>query len=158
MAHPDILVTKQHASVVITLQTQEDVDALQKMGGIMAFGGFVKTSHYTDKQPLKQCHNCWKYDHYQQTCKIKGATCRLCTGPHHEHSHCCSHCTKHNCEHMPTKCVNCDGNHPSDFAQCSARRAAIGSEHMGPKSKPLVGGRTKVQQEYTAVEYTAMEI
>ena len=148
MAHPDVLSTKRHASVVITLRSQEDADRLlRRNGGLMAFGEFVKTSRYTDKRPLKQCKTCWRYDHYQQTCKSDTPTCRLCSGPHQEQVHRCRQCDKRDCEHMPLRCVNCEEAHPSDYAMCNARRAVIGSERM---ARATAGGRKIATQTTTA--------
>lgn len=140
MAHPDVLQTKNHSSVVITLQSQDDADKLlHETGGLLLFGEFIKTGRYTDKRPPKQCKQCWKYDHYRQTCKQEHPTCRLCSGPHHENSHKCEHCDKRDCQHIPLKCTNCAEAHPSDYSQCNARRAATGSEQT--MSHTTSGGR-----------------
>ncbi len=149
MAHPDVLKTKRHASVVITLRSQDDADKLlYETGGLMVFGDFVKTGRYTDKRPLKQCKLCWRYDHFQQTCKQEGPTCRLCSGPHHERSHKCQQCDKRDCQHIPLKCVNCDEAHPSDYSQCNARRTVVGSERTTPHA--IAGGRRTITKESTA--------
>lgn len=157
MAHADVLNTKRHASVVITLQSQEDADRLsQEIGGLMVFGKFAKTGRYTDKRPLRQCKYCWKYNHYQQMCKPENLSCRLCSGPHPEHAHKCGDCDKRDCQHIPLKCVNCGEAHPSDYAQCNARRAAIGSERMVPRT--TAGGRKTTTKERTEETNDGMEL
>ncbi len=156
MAHPDVLGTKHHASVVITLQSQNDADKLsQEIGGLMVFGDYAKTGRYTDKRPLRQCKQCWRYDHYQQTCKPENLACRLCSGPHPEQSHKCRQCDKHDCHHLPLKCVNCGEAHPSNYSQCNARRAVIGSERTSHK---VEGGRKTASKELTAGTNDNMEI
>ncbi len=157
MAHPEVLKTKHHASVVITLQSQNDADRLsEEIGGLMVFGDFARTGRYTDKRPLKQCKLCWKYDHYQQTCTLKNVVCRLCSGPHPEHAHKCGQCDKRDCQHLPLKCTNCDEAHPSDYTLCNARRIAIGSERTGPHA--ITGGRRKPPKEQTAKANDGMEL
>lgn len=145
MAHPDVLKSKHHASVVITLRSQDDADRLlHDIGGLMVFGKFARTGHYVDKRPLKQCKTCWCYDHYQQTCKQENPICRLCSGQHHERSHKCKLCDKCDCQHLPLKCNNCGEAHPSDYSQCNARQIAVGSEWT--TTNETTGGRKITQK------------
>lgn len=121
-----LLKWKHHASVVIMLHSQDEADKLlHEMGGLMVFGDFVKTGRYTNKRPLKQCKQCWKYDQYQQTCKQENPICQLCSGSHHEQSHKCKQCDKCDCQHMPLKCINCGEAHLSNYSQCNARCAQL---------------------------------
>lgn len=157
MAHMEVLKTKHHTSVVITLQSQEDADRLSKeIGGLIVFGDFTRAGWYTDKRPLKQCKLCWKYDHYQQTCTLKNVVCRLCSGPHPERAHKCRQCDKRDCQHLLFKCTNCDEAHPSDYTHCNARWIAIGSERIGPHA--VTGGRRKPPKEQTVKENDGMEL
>lgn len=157
MAQPDVLKTKHHASVVLTVRSQEEADKLlHEIGGLMIFGDFVKIGRYSDKRPLKQCKQCWRYDHYQQTCKQEGPTCRLCSGPHHDRSHKCRQCDKRDCQHIPFNCVNCNEAHPSDYSQCNVRRTTVGSDRTTPHV--TVGGRKTVMKEPTAGTNNDMEL
>ena len=90
-------------------------------------GNFIATIRGANMNPgVPQCKNCWKWGHATFSCKIQGAKCIKCNGPHKLEHHrefgwCCKANSKINplrletekdmpCSHS-FKCLNCHGNH-----------------------------------------------
>jgi len=80
-----------------------------------------------------QCKNCWKWGHTTFSCRIQGAKCVKCNGPHKSEHHqefgwCCKANDKINLPRLETKkgepclhsfkCLNCHGDHLADSNQC----------------------------------------
>ena len=82
---------------------------------------------------VPQCKNCWKWGHSTFLCRIQGAKCVKCNGPHKSEHHrefgwCCKANAKINPPRLETKkgelcphtfkCSNCKGDHQADSNIC----------------------------------------
>jgi len=82
---------------------------------------------------VPQCKNCWKWGHATFSCRIQGAKCVKCNGPHKSKHHrefgwCCKANAKFNLPRLETKkgepcphsfkCLNCHRDHQADSNQC----------------------------------------
>ena len=96
---------------------------------------FIATVRGANMNPgVLQCKNCWKWGHMAGVCRIQGARCLKCNGPHLTDYHChFAWCCKANdkinpprletkkgdpCPHS-FKCINCKGIHQADSNNCS---------------------------------------
>jgi len=97
-------------------------------------GNYITTIREANMNPsVPQCKNCWKWGHATFSCRIQGAKCAKCNGPHRSEYHrefswCCKANAKINlprleikkgepCPHS-FKCSNCKGDHQADSNQC----------------------------------------
>ena len=97
-------------------------------------GNHIATIRGANMNPgVPLCKNCWKWGHATMSCRIQGARCAKCNGPHKSEHHrefgwCCKANDKVNpprletkrgepCPHM-FKCSNCKGDHQVDSVQC----------------------------------------
>ena len=97
-------------------------------------GNYITTIRGANMNPgVSQCKNCWKWDYSTFSCRIQGAKCIRCNGPHKSEHHrefgwCCKANAKTNppkleikkgkpCPHE-FKCLNCKGNHQADSNHC----------------------------------------
>ena len=95
---------------------------------------FIATIRGANMNPgVPQCKNCWKWGYITFSCKIQGAKCVKCNGPHRSKHHqefgwCCKANSKINpprletkkgelCPHL-FKCSNCRDNHQADSNLC----------------------------------------
>ena len=89
------------------------------------------------------CKNCWKWGHTTMSCRIQGARCVKCNGPHKSEHHrefswYCKANDKVNPPRLKTKrgepcpymfkCSNCKGDHQADSVQCSFWRHRFNRE------------------------------
>jgi len=97
-------------------------------------GNYIATIREANMNPeVPQCKNCWKWGHSTFSCRIQGAKCAKCNGPHksehyREFSWCCKGNTKLNPPRLETKkdepyphsfkCLNCKGDHQADSNIC----------------------------------------
>jgi len=88
---------------------------------------YIATIRGANMNPrVPQCKNCWKWGHLTFSCRIQGAKCVKCNGPHKSEHHrefswCCKGNTKINPPRLETKkgepcphsfkCSNCKGDH-----------------------------------------------
>ena len=95
---------------------------------------YIMTIHGANINPsIPQCKNCWKWGHTTFSCRIQGARCVKCNGPHKSEHHqefswCCKANDKINPPRLETKkskpcphsfkCSNCCGDHLADSNQC----------------------------------------
>jgi hypothetical protein len=76
-----------------------------RQGYVQAGGQVVKVEEWKKEIDMKQCFNCWKYQHYKANCRRSTKTCRYCAK---ENSHDSWHCPdKLNRENH--RCINCKG-------------------------------------------------
>jgi hypothetical protein len=76
-----------------------------KLGYVQAGGQVVKVEEWVRSVELKQCFNCWKYQHFKINCKRTVKSCRYCAK---ENAHDSWHCPdKLNPENH--RCTNCKG-------------------------------------------------
>jgi len=97
-------------------------------------GNYITTVRGTNMNPgVPQCKNCWKWGHSTFSCRIQGAKCVKCNGPHKSEHHrefgwCCKANHKTNPPRLKTKkgepcphsfkCSNCKGDHQADSNDC----------------------------------------
>ena len=97
-------------------------------------GNFITTIRGANMNPgVLLCKNCWKWGHTTLSCRIQGAKCVKCNGPHKSEHHrefgwCCKANDKTNPPRLETKkgepcphsfkCSNCKGDHQADSVQC----------------------------------------
>ena len=139
LTRPEKLREKSHSSIVLTVSSQEDIEhLLRHTRRVFMYGRLASFSRYQDTKPVKQCMNCWSFDHLK--CN-KEPKCRSCAGDHATDLHTCQECPastdkRENCSHLPNKCVNCDGPHPANDTTCPSRIAHAGTTRTSSK-----GGR-----------------
>ena len=94
------------ASVVFTVGSEE-VKSKALKSGILIGGLLLRPVNYKQQTTRTQFLNCLKFGHHSFHCKSR-ALCAICSGSHTTSSHCCESCKSSvNCNHHPTKCVNC---------------------------------------------------
>ena len=97
-------------------------------------GNYIATIRGANMNPgVPQCKNCWKWGHSTFSCRIQGAKCVKCNGPHksehyREFGWCCKANNKINPLRLETKkgkpyphsfkCSNCKGDHQADSNTC----------------------------------------
>ena len=97
-------------------------------------GNYIATIRGANMNPgVPQCKNCWKWGHSTFPCRIQGAKCVKCNGPHKSEHHrefgwCCKANNKINPPRLETKkgepcphvfkCSNCKGDHQADSNTC----------------------------------------
>jgi len=97
-------------------------------------GNYIATIRGANMNPgVPQCKNCWKWGHSTFSCRIQGAKCVKCNGPHKLEHHrefgwCCKANNKTNPPRLETKkgepcpysfkCSNCKGDHQADSNTC----------------------------------------
>jgi len=97
-------------------------------------GNYIATIRGANMNPgVPQCKNCWKWGHSTLSCRIQGAKCVKCNGPHKSEHHrefgwCCKANDKINPPRLETKkgepcphvfkCSNCKGDHQADSNAC----------------------------------------
>ena len=97
-------------------------------------GNYITTIQGANMNPgVPQCKNCWKWGHTTFSCRIQGAKCVKCNGPHKSEHHqefgwWCKANAKINLLRLETKkgepcphsfkCSNCRGDHLADSNQC----------------------------------------
>ena len=97
-------------------------------------GNNIATIRGANMNPgVLQCKNCWKWGHSTFSCRIQGAKCVKCNGPHKsEHHREFGWCYKANAKINPPrletkkgkpcphnfKCSNCKGDHQADLNIC----------------------------------------
>jgi len=105
-----------------------------------------------------QCKNCWKWGHATFSCRIQGAKCVKCNGPHKSEHHrefswCCKANTKINpprleikkgepCPHT-FKCPNYRGDYQADSNQCLFWRHRFNREWHQRKYTEIHENRSK---------------
>ena len=107
-------------------------------------GNYIATIRGANINPgVPQCKNCWKWGHSTFSCRIQGAQCIKCNGPHKSEHHrefgwCCKGNTKLNPPRLETKkgepCphsfkyLNCKGDHQADSNICPFWRHCFNRE------------------------------
>ena len=122
-------------------------------------GNFIATIKRANMNPgVPQCKNCWKWGHTTFSCKIQGAKCIKCNGPHKSEHHrefswCCKANPKINPPRLETKkdmpcphsfkCLNCHGNHQADSNLCPFWRHRFNREWHQKKYAEIHVNRSK---------------
>ena len=95
---------------------------------------YIATIRGANMNPgVPQCKNCWKWGHSTFSCRVQGAKCIKCNGPHKSEHHrefswCCKGNAKLNPPRLETKkgepcphsfkCSNCKGDHQAGSNTC----------------------------------------
>ena len=122
-------------------------------------GNYIATIWGANMNPgIPQCKNCWKWGHTTFSCRIQGAKCVKCNGPHkskhhREFSWCYKANTKINLPRLETKkgepcshsfkCSNCRGDHQADSNQCPFWRQQFNREWQQKKYAEICENRSK---------------
>ncbi|KZT33615.1 hypothetical protein SISSUDRAFT_395886 [Sistotremastrum suecicum HHB10207 ss-3] len=107
----------------------------------------AQTTRYVDVPQLRQCTNCWSFDHPTTKCKATKPVCKYCAQDHKSEDHECKGCSEGDgpddvaCAHYPRKCVNCKAEHEADHRDCIARRRRKGEFIKTGGKAPVAGGR-----------------
>ena len=106
-----------------------------------------------------QCKKCWKWGHTTFLCRIQGAKCVKCNGPHKSEHHrefgwCCKANDKINPPRLETKkeepcshsfkCSNCKSNHQANSNQCPFWRHRFNREWHTRKYAEICENRSKL--------------
>ena len=107
---------------------------------------------------VPQCKNCWKWGHSTFSCRIQGAKCIKCNGPHKSEHHrefgwCCKANSKTNPPRLETKkgelcphefkCSNCKGDHQANSNHCPFWRHRFNREWHVKKYTEICENRSK---------------
>ena len=122
-------------------------------------GNYIATIRGVNINPgVPQCKNCWKWGHSTFSCRIQGAKCVKCNGPHksehyREFSWCCKANSKTNPPRLETKkgepcphefkCSNCKGDHQADSNHCPFWRHRFNREWHVKKYAEIRENRSK---------------
>ena len=126
------------SSLVFAVDDEDTAKGLLCGNSLAAFARYCPLRAYQDRPPVKQCKNCWGWDHAADKCK-EPSRCRLCAGNHKEGEHAadqeCRKCMaleesdgmaldREACTHN-LHCTNCstashilDKNHTADARRC----------------------------------------
>ena len=74
------------SSLVFTIDDEDTARELLRGNSLAAFARYCPLRAYQDRPPVKQCKNCWGWDHTANKCKAQ-TRCRLCAGEHREEDH-----------------------------------------------------------------------
>ncbi len=122
----DYIHAKNFASIVIDLANDEDRDTLLNLKTIKLFNTNCTTSPYEERAQVFQCSKCGMFSHRTASCRQP--RCNTCASKDHNMD-------EHPAEEKP-KCVNCKGDHPSNYKECNARRNHLGMKPIPVKSNP----------------------
>jgi len=107
---------------------------------------------------VPQCKNCWKWGHSTFSCRIQGAKCIKCNGPHKSEHHrefewCCKANAKINPPRLETKkgescphsfkCSNCKGDYQADSNICPFWRHCFNREWHVKKYAEICENRSQ---------------
>jgi len=122
-------------------------------------GSYIATIWGANMNPsVPQCKNCWKWEYSTFSCRIQGAKCVKCNGPHkskhyREFGWCCKANTKINPLRLETKkgepcpysskCSNCKGDHQADSNQCPFWRHQFNRKWYQKKYTKIRENRSK---------------
>ena len=122
-------------------------------------GNFIATIRGANMNPgVLLCKNCWKWGHATLSCRIQGARCMKCNGPHKSEHHrefgwCCKANDKTNPPRLETKkgepcphsfkCSNCKGDHQADSVHCPFWRHQFNREWHVKKYTEICENRSK---------------
>jgi len=120
---------------------------------------YIATIRGANMNPgVPQCKNCWKWGHSTFSCRIQGAKCIKCNGPHKSKHHrefgwCCKVNAKINPLRLETKkgepcphsfkCSNYRGDHQANSNQCPFWRHRFNREWHQKKYTEICENRSK---------------
>lgn len=135
------------SSLVFAVDDEEVAKKLLQENSLAAFARHCPLRAYQDRPPVKQCKNCWGWDHRADKCP-EPTKCRLCAGDHREEDHTneptCRKCNaleesdgmaidRKLCTHH-LHCANCstashvtEKDHPADARRCPIRLEKYGT-------------------------------
>jgi hypothetical protein len=118
LTRPEKRAGKNHSSMVIALQNEEDASRVER-SGVYLRGVKMKTGKFIATRPFDQCVRCARFGHSWQRCKGQ-ETCRMCAGNHLTSRHECNICNIKGkpCTHTKLLCIHCTGHHRSTDPTC----------------------------------------
>ena len=149
---------------------QSGLNAKMLINRYFNVGNYIATIRGANMNPgVPQCKNCWKWGHATFSCRIQGAKCIKCNGPHKSKYHrefgwCCKTNTKINPPRLETKkgelcphsfkCSNCKGDHQADSNQCPFWRHRFNREWHMKKYTEIRENRSKsIRSEGNGTSY-----
>lgn len=142
LASKEALAKASRAPILLSFRDEKIARTLQK--GAFFKGEFCAVREYVESTRTGRCQQCHELTHPTRKC-TKPARCVQCGSAEHastEHPT-CDECTDTTtCTHN-LKCINCNGNHASNYAQCPVWLKKRGTlKEPNTKSNPPNGGRT----------------
>ncbi|HEX3643914.1 MAG TPA: hypothetical protein VHV10_21700, partial [Ktedonobacteraceae bacterium] len=122
---PAQLAEKHHTSMVFTFWNESTGRQFAKLiDRLPVFGYSCRVGEYRERKPPMICKKCCSFTHTTQFCQARSPKCAKCAGAHFTTQHECSECRDEDggCEHLPFRCSNCQGNHPSTSPLCPKRQ------------------------------------
>lgn len=135
------------SSLVFAVDDEDVAREILQENSLAAFARHCPLRVYQDRPPVRQCKNCWGWDHKTEKCP-NPTKCRLCAGQHKEEEHVndqsCRKCKAleesdgmavdaNQCTHN-LHCANCstashvtEKDHPADARRCPIRLEKYGT-------------------------------
>ena len=154
------------SSLVFAVDDEDIAKELLQGNSLAAFVRYCPLHAYQDRPPIKQCKNCWGWDHKADSCREQTRCC-LCVGDHKEEEHNmdqeCRKCKaleesdgmlvdKNMCTHY-LHCANCstvsyitEKDHTADARRCPVRlekygtargRLSVSGSHGRPRAQKM---------------------
>ncbi len=115
----------RHASMILTFRIEAEVQRHLKKR-LLAARSTYQTVEYRDYWSNDQCQKCQTFEHLQNKCN-RSLRCLYCKRNHQiwEHKDQLSTCKdKQSCNHMISRCCNCQNAHFANSAMCKTYQAA----------------------------------
>ncbi len=116
---------KNHTSMILTFKIEAEVQRHLKKRLLTARSTYW-TVEYQDYQSNDQCQKCQTFKHLQNKCN-RSSRCLYCKRNHQIWKHKCQLSTckdEQSCNHMISRCCNCQNAHFANSAMCETYQAA----------------------------------
>ncbi len=116
---------KNHASTILTFKIEVEAQKHLKKR-VLAARSTYRTVEYRNYRPSDQCQRCQTFEHLQNKCN-KSSRCLFCERNHLTWKHKCQLPTckdKQSCNHMISRCCNCQNAHFANSVMCETYQAA----------------------------------
>ncbi len=116
---------KNHASTILMFKIEVKAQKHLKKW-VLAAKSTYRTIKYQDYRSSNQCQRCQTFEHLQNKCN-KSSRCLFCERNHLTWEHKCQLPTckdKQSCNHMISRCCNCQNAHLANSVMCKTYQAA----------------------------------
>ncbi len=116
---------KNHASTILTFKIEAEAQRHLKKR-LLAAKSTYQTVEYRDYRSNDQCQKCQTFEHLQNKCN-RSSRCLYCERNHQTWNHKCQLPTckdEQSCNHMISRCCNCQNAHFANSAMCETYQAA----------------------------------